>query len=405
MGQENATAVTDRLDCGALYALLLQRAATDAVFIDWTGERYEYRSLVADIHQCCALFDLIELTPASFILIQTANERIAIHGFAAALLDGHVPVMLAPNTAEPRLRAIVDLVKPALIMIDMASCTGREWLSGHSVVAVTDDDRRPIRLMGRLLDLGGLTESKDPKGDRVQRHPRCASKPGDLAYVLFTSGTTSTPKGVMVTHRNLFAHLATLSRVFAYNRTSAIFNGLVLAHGDGLVQGPLLAMANGCRLIRPPVFSIHTLERYLSLIREAHTTHFISVPTIYRFIDRYARRDDYFDFAEFSALISVAAKLDGRLWRGLEARFRQPVYNMYGLTETVASALYAGPGAELGPVGTIGKPIDIDIWLVRSDGTAPPKGEPGRSGCAETMFLPAISPILAPRRKSTTEIG
>src|SRR5205823_5356249 len=74
-------------------------------------------------------------------------------------------------------------------------------------------------------------------------------------------------------------------------------------------------------------------------------------------------------------LISVAAKLDERLWRRLGDRFGRPVYNMYGLTETVASALYAGPG--LGPIGTIGKPIDIDVRLVRSDGGPAANDEPG----------------------------
>ena len=225
------------------------------------------------------------------------------------------------------------------------------------------------------------------------RAPRCSSKPDDLAYILFTSGTTSAPKGVMVTHENLFTHLETISRVFGYNSNSRIFNGMVLAHGDGLVQGPLLTLANGCRMVRPEPFSTQTIETFLNMVRARRATHFLTVPAVYALIDRYAEHDDYFAADEFVAMISVAAKLEVKLWNSLEAKFRRPVSNMYGLTETVTGGLYAGPYPGMGPVGTIGKPIDIDVRLVRADGTDAPDGEPGeiwlRGSCVSPGYYKA----------------
>jgi acyl-CoA synthetase (AMP-forming)/AMP-acid ligase II/acyl carrier protein len=61
--------------------------------------------------------------------------------------------------------------------------------------------------------------------------------------------------------------------------------------------------------------------------------------------------------------MSVASKLPQELWARLESRFERPVYNQYGLTETVASALYAGPQREMGAFGTVGKPIDCEARI------------------------------------------
>ena len=49
------------------------------------------------------------------------------------------------------------------------------------------------------------------------------------------------------------------------------------------------------------------------------------------------------------------------LWRRLETRFGRPVFNQYGLTETVTTALFAGPAPGMGGIGTIGKPVDLAV--------------------------------------------
>ena len=363
---------------GSLWRVMEARAASNAIFLDWADESYSYRSFAEDVRACCALFHERRVPRGGRIVIQTQKERIATSVFVAALLDGHVPVMLTPETPGPRLRAIVQLTKPDLLIIDRSSCGDDDWLSSCPLVKVSETGQRAKGVLHRF-------RAAEPEAGTFEhliraaghRQPSCQSVSEDLAYILFTSGTTSAPKGVMITHRNLFTHLGTLSRVFAYDHASAIFNSMVLAHGDGLVQGPLLTLANGCRLIRAPAASPTTLESHLNLVRAKRATHFITVPTVYGFICRYAQHDDYFDAEEFTALVSVAAKLDENVWRQLEQRFKRPVYNMYGLTETVASALYAGPGADLGPIGTIGKPIDIEMRLVRVDGSLAPQGEPG----------------------------
>ena len=308
-------------------------------------------------------------------MIATETERHAIGAFTAALLDGLVPIMLTPQTPAPRIAAIAALVEPGLVFID-ATRSAEEWCGGYTVLGVTGSSPRR-GLFGRRRD----DSKRDDRGLEVAlgqstpRAPRAVTGDGELAYILFTSGTTSEPKGVMVTHRNLFTHLATLARVLRYNTDSRIFNGMVLAHADGLIQGPVQALFCGCRLIRPPAFRAPELEAHLNMVRAHSATHFLTVPAILTLIDRYAAHDDYLAAPEFRFLVSVAAKLEVPLWQRLETRFGRPVINMYGLTETVASALFAGP--DLGSIGTIGQPVDCIAKIVLPDGSEAEAEAPG----------------------------
>ncbi|WP_282608486.1 AMP-binding protein [Pelagibius sp. Alg239-R121] len=362
------------LSSAALYDGIV--ASGKAEFLVQTDGVLRYDQFLRDLHGCCGLFDTRDLTPGERVLIVTADEAAAITAFTAALLDGLVPVMLTPDTPAPRAGAVARKVSPGLIVADAARCAEdwiEDWLEDRAGNAVPVMQTAKGFFGAKRLPKSGFQAEIAVKG----RAPRLPEDQDALAYILFTSGTTSAPKGAVITHRNLFSHLDTLSRLFGYDKDSRIFNGMVLAHGDGLVQGPLLALANACALIRPAPYSAAKLEDWLNSIRAFRATHVLSVPTIYAFIDRYAAHDDYFDAAECQCLISVAAKLDEALWRRLETRFSRPVFNQYGLTETVASALYAGPHPEMGATGTIGKPVDIKVRLVGQDGGDVPDGETG----------------------------
>lgn len=303
------------------------------VFLAAPGTTLSYGDLSTLIAAELRRFDAAGLRSGDRLLIRTGDETAAIVLFLAALLDGLVPVMLAPGTPDERMAAIAASVEPGL------TCEGA---------------------------------SPDPTV--ATRSPRLPSAPDELAYILFTSGTTQSPSGVAISRHNLLSNVATLTRLFGYTSRSRIFNDMVLAHADGFVQGPLMALANGATVIRSGGFTLQGMEAWLGRVRITGATHVITVPTVWSLIDRYARRDDYFATAECRALLSVAARLDSGLWQRLEARFGRPVFNQYGLTETVASALYAGPHPEMGSAGTIGKPVDCAARIadLQTGATAPP---------------------------------
>ncbi len=331
-----------------------------AEFMVLPDRRVSYADLVRSIRQWLTCFDAHGVQPGDRIVIRTADEETMVAAFIGALLDGVVPVPLTADTPDTRAATVSANVEAALFLSDLApaddalvSTTRVLSLSMRSAPAKNSWFGR-----GRPRD-GALGEDYPP----AIREPRLLSDEHDLAYVLFTSGTTLSPSGVMISRGNLFANLATLSRLFGYDQRSRIFNDMILAHADGIVQGPLLAAANGCAVVRAGGFQLSRLEEWLETVRRERATHVITVPTVWSLIDRFAQHDDYFDAPECGALLSVAAKLPDALWRRLENRFSRPVFNQYGLTETVASALYAGPQPEMGVFGTVGRPVDCEARI------------------------------------------
>ena len=336
------------------------RAATKADFMVMPDCRISYVDLEHAVRRWMSRFDSAQLQEGDRVLIRTGNEVAAVSGFIAALLDGLVPILLTADTPDFRALALIKTVSAALLVADVDRLPA--GLPKEIRTALLSEDAQPAR-----RSWFGAKPTRDWlagfPAEFATRAPRLPANDSGLAYVLFTSGTTSSPSGVKVTRGNLFANLATLSRLFGYDANSRIFNDMILAHADGMVQGPLLALTNSCSVIRSGGFRIANMEAWLERVRKERATHVITVPTIWAMIDAYARHDDYFDATECQWLISVAAKLPDKLWRALEERFHRPVFNQYGLTETVASALYAGRHSEMGAFGTVGLPVDCEARI------------------------------------------
>lgn len=319
---------------------------------DWMAlpdERISFDQLAALVRRWCGWFDTAGIAPGERVLIRTANDVVAATGFIACMLDGVVPVLMTGDTPDLRALAVARTVAARGFAADAGTLPALDT----SCVGVPIGGAQAKRgwFSRKAMDhLVGLPEQG--------RDPRLPDDPDGLAYVLFTSGTTASPSGVQITRGNLLANLATLTRLFGYDARTRIFNDMILAHADGMIQGPVIAMANGCAVIRSGGFTLAGMEAWLNRVRQERASHVITVPTIWAMIDGYAGHDDYFDGPECTHLMSVAAKLPKDLWARLESRFERPVFNQYGLTETVASALYAGPQVEMGAFGTVGKPVD-----------------------------------------------
>lgn len=308
-----------------------------------------YDALRDGLARWIQLFEAHRLKCGDRIVIRTDQDEVAAVSFLAALLDGVVPVMLDGTCPDARLEAIVATVDPKLVVSDKSvpelSCEG--VVLKHQAV-----EQRFLKRTA-FPDFG-LTEHGNV---RLPRLP--ADQDGDgLAYLLFTSGTTAEPTGICISRANLAANLDTLVRLFDYGSDSRIFNDMILAHADGMIQGPVLAAWTGSAVIRAGGFNVQQIEDWLSVVRKYRATHVLTVPTVWAMIDAYAAHNDYFDAPECKVLMSVAAKMPADLWDRTERRFHRPLVSHYGLTETVASALYAGDWPGLGTRYSAGLPVD-----------------------------------------------
>lgn len=197
----------------------------------------------------------------------------------------------------------------------------------------------------------------------------------DLALVVFTSGTTNRSKGVEISYGALLSQLNTLKNQFELSESSKLLNTLPLHHVDGLIQGPVIAWFTGASVHRPCIFSAQQLDNFLNSIYRERITHLIAVPTMLSVIHRLGLEwRENFESPDFKFVVSCAGHLELSLWKSFEEEFNVRVVNMYGLTETVTSALFSGPDDISRRIGTLGKPINSQIKIIDREGNTVHQG-------------------------------
>lgn len=339
-----------------------------------------YGELLRRAELLTGLFRKGGLSPGDRAVVSTADDIEAVTFFLSLLRNGITAVMIDPETPAPQARALISAARPKAVFLDSGIRGG--WRPDNDLFTV--EIRKNTGGRDSLFDkLIKKRASSDGIGYPAVLDTLCpAAAPADIpswltAYVIFTSGTTSRPRGVEISHGSLFHHLGTLSRQFGYGGSSRIMNVLPLHHADGLIQGPVVAFFNGCSVHRPMPFTVQNIHGLLDRVYSERITHLVAVPTMLSLIHRFAGGyEDCFATEDFRFIISTAAYLEEGLWRDFEERFRTRIANVYGLTETVAGSFFSGPGDDH-RIGTIGKPADCAARIVDESGRTVPPGSAG----------------------------
>lgn len=346
-------------------------------FLVLPNRRFSYAETQQTIREFCELFDSHGLQPGDRIVLCTQNELGIVAAFLAAMLDGLVPTNLDVTTKARRGRSVLRETQAKLLIADPDVVS--DWDVEVPVEPVAKTRER--RMIGLSRTSAWPMERPAGRG----REPRCPDDDTELAYLLFTSGSTSDPSGVMLTRRNLFANLESVGRVTDVRSGDRLFNDSPMAHTDGIMHGPVLAYALGATVVRAGGFQLSRLEDWLDTIGREGCSQVLTTPFVWAAICRYAEHDDYFSAPEMRLLISSAARLDLALWDMVEKRFGKPLANEYGMTETVLAAFHAGPLSEMGARGSIGLPAHCEARIDPID-TA-------EEGCGELQLRgAAISP-------------
>jgi long-chain acyl-CoA synthetase len=339
-----------------------------------------YGALSDRTRRLSTLFRELGLRRDDRAVIATDDDSATITIFLALLRSGITAVVLDPQASRPELETLIKAADAkALFVDDRLIARGGVQTSlraDAALIPVADGAARPS-LLGRLTR--GLRAERPTPGELAYPAVLDAITPtrglpadvpeSTLAYILFTSGTTSRPKGVEITHRNLAAQMQTFVRQYGLDDTTRLLNVLPLHHTDGLTQGVTLTLAAAATLFRPLRFRVERLPQLLGSISTERITHLVTVPSVIALIANLdADYDDCFAGEDFRFVISTAAYLDENLWRRFEERFRTRIVNVYGLTETVCEALYCGPDPGTRRIGTIGKPVDCEARIVGDSG-------------------------------------
>ncbi|WP_235877140.1 class I adenylate-forming enzyme family protein [Saccharopolyspora terrae] len=180
------------------------------------------------------------------------------------------------------------------------------------------------------------------------------AKPDDVGDMLYTSGTTGSPKGVLVTHDAVqrTAYASALTRAFEDQRR--ILFSLPCYHMFGYVEGLLAAMVVGGAVIPQttfdPVWYFKGIERH-------RATDILCVPTMTVALLEHPRRQD-FDLRSLSAILSGAAPAPAWLWEQVRESFGvDEIVTGYGMTECGGAMTLTLPEDDLAYTSnTVGRP-------------------------------------------------
>ena len=195
----------------------------------------------------------------------------------------------------------------------------------------------------------------------------------DTAVLLYTSGTTGTPKGAELTHTNLTRNAHASADLFGLGREAITLGALPLFHAFGQTCGLNATIGSGGTLTLIPRFDP---GKALEIIQRDQVSVFQGVPTMYGAMLHHPERDEY-DTSSLQVCASGGSAMPVELMRGFEDAFGCKVLEGYGLSESSPVASFNHPDRERKP-GSIGTPIaGVEMKVVDEDGNDVAQGEVG----------------------------
>ncbi|MBD8514253.1 amino acid adenylation domain-containing protein [Photobacterium sp. CAU 1568] len=198
-------------------------------------------------------------------------------------------------------------------------------------------------------------------------NPVSSSHCNSLAYVIFTSGTTGKPKGVMVEHKNLVNLIC--GQINTYNLTD---NETVMwwppYHFDGSVDVLFMTLLHGARLIIPSTESIHSIEQMRTLVKRYQVTHFAATPTYLSALGR----------GDFDASLKWVISAGEQCSQAIKDSWKERLVNVYGPTETTAVSVRSTDIGSSAEVNRIGRPVaNAKLYVLNDNLQLLPQGAIG----------------------------
>jgi acyl-CoA synthetase (AMP-forming)/AMP-acid ligase II/thioesterase domain-containing protein len=268
---------------------------------------------------------------------------------------------LNPAYRKPEFDFYLADLAPAAVVVEAESDSEVRGAARERGIAVLElhrvgDEAGRFRLVGSP----GAPSGDGPGG------------PGDVALLLHTSGTTSRPKLVPLTHANLCISARNVAASLELANRDRCLNVMPLFHVHGLVGAVLASLHAGASVVCTP--GLHA-PSFFSWLEDLEPTWYTAVPTMHQAVLGRARGDVAHGRLRF--VRSSSAPLPLQVAEGLEAAFGAPAIEAYGMTEAAHQiASNPLPPGERRP-GSVGRATGPEVAILDDEGCPLPPGSNG----------------------------
>ena len=323
----------------------------------------ELRESCAAVRGMLAAYDLAPGAHVSLVMPNgLATLRILLGAMSAGYCVNPVNLLSQPE----QMRYVIEHSDCALVF------ASPEWAA--KVRSLVKDIGRAIEVIEVDPDadsLPGERHSREEGHSREGGNP--VPSPDSLALLMYTSGTTGKPKGVMLTQANLAANARIIGEEHRLGPSDRVTAILPLYHINAFAVTMLAPLAHGGSLAMPPKFSA---TRFWDMVARFECTWLNMVPTIVSYLLEGATPPRE-STARVRFCRSASAPLSPEHLIAFQKKFGVGVIETMGLTETVAPA-FSNPYEQAErKVGSVGRPSGCEAKIVDEKGDELPDGIQG----------------------------
>lgn len=371
-----------------LTAILQKRlAGNDRQFVHYNNVWYSTDRFRDDVLTVQHYLSNQQIEMGARVLLADGNSYAFLVVYVALLTSGMTIIPINPQMPVPELRKVFVRSEAIGVFIDPA-------LAPNFDLVPTQADElglKPLRsackfliLIQDALNTFSFTPVA-PEDGQIRPLPASALRPNSSyptilpqipenapAILLFTSGTTGTPKGVALTHSQIMATIHNIADSHHLTARDVSYCFLPLFHINAQVIAFLSTMYSGGKLVVEDKFSA---SKFWKIIREHNVTWVSAVPTVIAILVKTAEPRPAPSSLRF--VRSASAPLPAFQARRFEALFGVPVVESYGMTEAASQICVnpVPPGKR--KIGSVGLPVGVQLQIVDTEGHSLSPGEIG----------------------------
>lgn len=338
-----------------LYSTLQSRALehADKPFMIFEDIGISWAAAVDTISRLATLLSHAGIRPGDRVLLAAGNSPTFVFGWFALRWLGATCVPLHTGATSDSLAAMV-------VDAGIEHAVGDASLQGQVAAAVP-------HLKDAFLTFNDHQELKRSVSDLPPLPPH-AAVPSDECSVLYTSGTTGPPKGVILSEESFLAGGLRLAEALEVDSDDVIMLALPLFHTNPQVYGVMVAVQTGCSVVILPQF---VPAKFLEEAERCGATGFTYVGTLLHLV--LAKSPD---IRPARLRFCVGGGAPKPLWEEVERRLNVRVHELYGMTETGGWLTATRTGdRRTGTCGVV-RP-DMELSILGADDSAVPTGVVG----------------------------